>query len=165
MKLTSGVEWALHCCVTLSQSETPVSAARLARLHEIPSAYLAKHLQALSQAGILHSTPGPVGGYTFAHPPAQVSILDVVLAIDGPEPAFRCTEIRRKGPLAVEPERCLTPCAVSRAMSAADAAWRAALQRITIADLAQNIDDDSGGLAMEEVRQWLTGRAEPAPSS
>ena len=156
MKLTNGVEWALHCCVSLSQSRVPVSAARLAKLHGIPPAYLSKHLQSLSQAGILHSTPGPVGGYTFAHPPTQVSVLDVVRAIDGPEPAFRCTEIRRRGPLALEPEKCAKPCAVSRAMAAADTAWRAALQSISIADLIRDIDADSDGTAMDGVRDWLT---------
>ncbi|MET7442212.1 RrF2 family transcriptional regulator [Streptomyces sp. NPDC004082] len=165
MKLTNGVEWALHCCVSLSQSQVPVSAGRLAKLHGIPPAYLAKHLQSLSQAGILRSTPGPVGGYTFAHPPEQVTVLDVLRAVDGPEPAFRCTEIRRKGPLAVQPEKCTKPCAVSRAMAAAEDAWRAALRHITIADLAEDIDADSDGTAMAEVRQWLTGRKEPLPSS
>lgn len=157
MKLSNGVEWALHCCVSLGQSHAPVPAARLAKLHGIPPAYLAKHLQSLSQAGILRSTPGPVGGYSFAQSPTQVSVLDVVLAIDGPEPAFRCTEIRRQGPLGLGPDKCRKPCAVSRAMAAADAAWRAALKGITIADLARDIDADSAGTAMGSVRQWLAG--------
>ncbi|MFF8102236.1 RrF2 family transcriptional regulator [Streptomyces sp. NPDC016640] len=165
MKLTNGVEWALHCCVSLSQSQVPVSAGRLAKLHGIPPAYLAKHLQSLSQAGILRSTPGPVGGYTFARPTEQVTVLDVVRAVDGPEPAFRCTEIRRKGPLALRPEKCTKPCAVSRAMAAAETAWRAALRDITIADLTREIEADSDGTAMDEVRQWLTGRSEPPPSA
>ncbi|MDQ0789735.1 Rrf2 family protein [Streptomyces sp. B3I7] len=155
MKLSNGVEWALHCCVSLTQSQAPVSAARIAKLHGIPSAYLAKHLQSLSQAGILRSTPGPTGGYVLTRAPAQITVLDVVLAIDGPEPAFRCTEIRRKGPLGLGPEKCRTPCAVSRAMAVADSAWRAALKGITIADLAQDIEADSSGSAMGPVRQWL----------
>ncbi|SFY20021.1 Rrf2 family transcriptional regulator [Streptomyces atratus] len=157
MKLSNGVEWALHCCVTLGQSQNPVSAARLAKLHGIPPAYLAKHLQALSQAGILHSTPGPVGGYALTRPPARISALDVVRAIDGPEPTFRCTEIRKRGPLALPPEECMNACAVSRAMATADAAWRAALEGVTIADLTQDIDADSSGTAMSGVREWLAG--------
>ncbi|MFC4118403.1 RrF2 family transcriptional regulator [Nonomuraea zeae] len=155
MKLSNGVEWALHSCVTLSQSEDPVPAARLAELHGTPPAYLAKHLQALSRAGIVHSTAGQVGGYVLTRPAAEISALDVVRAIDGTEPAYRCTEIRRRGPLAVPAERCQTPCAIARAMAAAQDAWSAALAAITIADLAERIDADSDGTAMADVRRWL----------
>ncbi|MEI5035592.1 Rrf2 family transcriptional regulator [Streptomyces sp. S1A(2023)] len=161
MKLSNGVEWALHTCVSLTQSQTPVPAVRIAKLHGIPPAYLAKHLQSLSQVGILRSTPGPTGGYVLTRSPALISVLDVVLAIDGPEPAFRCTEIRRRGPLALGPGECSRPCAVSRAMAAADAAWRGALQGITIADLARDIDADSSGSAMGSVY----GSGWPGPGS
>ncbi|MFI2506168.1 RrF2 family transcriptional regulator [Streptomyces sp. NPDC018972] len=157
MKLSNGVEWALHCCVSLTQSQAPVPAGRIAKLHGIPPAYLAKHLQSLSQSGILRSTPGPTGGYALTRSPDRITVLDVVRAIDGPEPAFRCTEIRRQGPLALDPEKCRTPCAVSRAMAAADSAWRAALEGVTIADLARDIEADSSGSAMGSVRQWLAG--------
>lgn len=109
---------------------------------------------------------GRSGGYSFAQSPTQVSVLDVVLTIDGPEPAFRCTGIRRQGPLGLGPEKCRKPCAVSRTMAAADAAWRAALKGVTIADLARDIDADSAGTAMGWVRQWLagTGIAPTGPS-
>lgn len=157
MKLSSGVEWALHCCVSLSQSEAPVPATRLAELHGVPPAYLAKHLQALSRAGIVRSTPGPVGGYAFTRPADRITALEIVQAIDGPEPAFRCTEIRRNGPLAVPRERCATPCAVARAMGAADRAWREALKEISVADLSRGIDADSSGTAMHDLRDWLAG--------
>lgn len=157
MKLSNGVEWALHCCVSLSQSSVPVPAARLAQLHGVPPAYLAKHLQSLSRAGIVRPTPGPVGGYAFTRPPEQISALEVVQAIDGAEAAFRCTEIRRNGPLAVQPEACVKKCAIARAMAAADTAWRAALSSITVADLGQSIDADSSGTALHDVRHWLSG--------
>ncbi|MBD0740983.1 Rrf2 family transcriptional regulator [Streptomyces sp. CBMA152] len=157
MKLSNGVEWALHCCVSLGQSRAPVPAARLAELHGVPPGYLAKHLQALSQAGILRSTPGPTGGYSFTRPAEDITVLDVVQAVDGREPAFRCTEIRRKGPLALPAEECAKPCAVNRAMQSADKAWRTALKEITIAELADTIDADSSGTAKRDVRKWLVG--------
>ncbi|MEU4347918.1 Rrf2 family transcriptional regulator [Streptomyces sp. NPDC023838] len=157
MKLSNGVEWAIHCCISLGQSRAPVPAARLAELHGLPPGYLAKHLQALSQAGILRSTPGPTGGYSFTRPAGDITVLDVVQAVDGPEPAFRCTEIRQRGPLAQPPRDCAKPCAVNRAMQVADRAWRAALRDITIADLSDTIDVDSSGSAMRDVRDWLDG--------
>lgn len=54
MKLSGGVEWALHCCVVLSQAESPVPTARLAELHGVSKTYLAKHLQSLARAGLVH---------------------------------------------------------------------------------------------------------------
>ncbi|WP_106401450.1 RrF2 family transcriptional regulator [Actinocorallia populi] len=156
MKMSSGVEWALHGCVTLSQSREPVPAARLAELHGTPPAHTAKHLQALSRAGIVRSTMGQAGGYILTRPPAQISALEVVRAIDGTEPAYRCSEIRQRGPLGIPAERCSRPCAISRAMAAAQDAWSDALARISIADLAAGIDADSDGTAMADVRRWLT---------
>ncbi|WP_158883102.1 RrF2 family transcriptional regulator [Amycolatopsis anabasis] len=155
MKLSNGIEWVLHCCVTLSQAQDPVPAQRLAELHDIPPAYLAKHLQALSRAGVVHSSQGQDGGYGLTRSPQEISVLDVVVAIDGSGEFFRCTEIRKRGPLATTPERCTTRCSIARAMANAELAWREALSKITIADLAANIDADSGGTALGDVREWL----------
>lgn len=162
MKLSNGVEWAAHCCVSLSQSSEPVPAARLAELHDVPPAYLAKHLQALSRAGVVSSTPGQVGGYALTRPAAEITLLEIVLAVDGGEPAFRCTEIRQCGPLAASAEQCSSPCAIAQAMASAEQAWRDALAAVSVADLARRIDIQSGHTAMSGVREWLqapTGRA------
>ncbi|SUD47953.1 HTH-type transcriptional repressor NsrR [Nocardia otitidiscaviarum] len=153
--MSNGVEWALHGCVTLSQSREPVPAARLAELHGTPPAYTAKHLQALSRAGIVRSTAGQVGGYALTRAAGRISVLEVVRAIEGHDPAYRCAEIRQRGPLAVPGERCVRPCAIARAMADAQAAWEAALARVSIADLAEAIDVDSDGTAMLDVRRWL----------
>jgi Rrf2 family protein len=155
MKLSNGVEWGMHCCVSLSQAQAPVSAARLAELHGIPYAYLAKHLQALARAGVIESTAGRDGGYELTRPACAITMLDVIQAIDGTEPAFRCAEIRRNGPLAPPPQSCLARCAIARAMASAEAAWRSALATVTIADLATRIDSDTSGSAMDDVRRWL----------
>ncbi|MDH6463992.1 DNA-binding IscR family transcriptional regulator [Micromonospora sp. A200] len=87
-------------------------------------------------------------------------MLDVVTAVDGAQPAFVCTEIRQRGPLATPPEACTRPCPISRAMAGADAAWRAALQAISIADLASGVDDDYGPAALAGLSTWLTARNE-----
>jgi Rrf2 family protein len=153
--MSNGVEWALHSCVTLSQSDRPVPATRLAELHGTPAAYTAKHLQALSNAGIVRSTVGKVGGYTLTRPASAITALQVVHAIDGVQPAYRCAEIRQRGPLGLPAERCERPCAIARAMAAAQDQWSHALADITIADLAAGIDADSNGTAMTDVRRWL----------
>ena len=72
MKMSTGVEWAVHCCVVLSQAEDPVPAQRLAEFHGISRTYLAKHLQQLSRAGLVSSTEGRVGGYVLTRPAAEI---------------------------------------------------------------------------------------------
>lgn len=162
MKLSGGVEWALHCCVVLTAATEPVPAARLAELHDVSGSYLAKQLQALSRADLVRSVQGKAGGYVLTRSPGLITVLDVVTAIDGPQPAFVCTEIRRRGPLAAPAEACTSPCAISRAMSAADAAWRVALQEISVADLAASVTDDYGPGTMASIRTWLSDPAAAA---
>jgi Rrf2 family protein len=165
VRISNGVEWALHCCVVLSQASAPVPAAQLAAFHEVSPSYLAKHLQALSRAGLTRSTQGAVGGYELVREPAAITVLDVVLAVDGHEPAFQCTEIRQRGPLAAAPEACLRPCAVARAMAAAETAWRNALAEVSIADLAADVDVDTAGTAFPRLRAWLGARPSDSGSA
>jgi Rrf2 family protein len=155
MKLSAGVEWAIHSCVVLSQAEGPVPAQRLAEFHEVSKTYLAKHLQQLSRAGLVASTEGRVGGYTLTRPAADISVLDVVLAIEGSESSFRCTEIRQKGPLPASAKACRRPCGVARAMYAAEEAYRASLRAVSIADLAEGVKEDAGPRVFDHVRGWL----------
>jgi Rrf2 family protein len=153
--MSGGVEWALHCCVVLTSAEAPVPAARLAQLHDVSPTYLAKQLQAISRAGLVRSVQGKSGGYVLTRSPTQITVLDVVEAVDGPGPAFVCTEIRQRGPMASPPEACAAPCAISRAMAAAESAWRTALRSVTIADLASSVESDSGEGTLASVGTWL----------
>ena len=79
--------------------------------------------------GVLETVKGPRGGYRLARPPAEITLLDVVEAIDGDEPAFRCTEIRRRGPTAMPAREYTKLCGIHAAFDRADEAWRAELRR------------------------------------
>jgi Rrf2 family protein len=157
MKISEGVEWGLHCCSILAMLPPgyAMPASRLAEFHELPPAYLAKHLQALSRAGIVESSLGPRGGYRLAKPPDQVSMLDVVLAIDGDELAFTCTEIRRCGPAKVDASEYVKPCGIARAMHAAEHAWRAELRGRSIADLVAALPNDVSPRAAAKALVWF----------
>ncbi|MFP5256953.1 MAG: RrF2 family transcriptional regulator [Acidimicrobiia bacterium] len=139
--MSEGVEWTLHCCTILATLPTgqTLPAAKLAEFHDVPPAYLAKHLQATAAAGITETVPGPRGGYRLARPATEVSVLDVVLAVDGEETAFRCSEIRQQGPTAGPPSLYRTPCGIARAMWRAEDAWRTQLRQTTIADLVADL--------------------------
>lgn len=150
-----GVEWALHCCLNLSWVDpgAPVPAGRLAAYHDLPPTYLNKQLQALARAGILASVPGPRGGFTLLRAPERITLMDVVTAIEGAEPAFRCTEIRHRGPAApVDPDP--APCLIDRSMRAAELAWRTALADRTVADLKADVERTAPAVP-ERVRRLL----------
>ena len=140
VKLSAGVEWSIHCCVVLSQAEQPVPSARLAELHGVSKAYLAKHLQSLARAGLVQPSEGRDGGYALTRAAHEITVLQVVQAIDGERPAFRCTEIRQQGVLAAAPEECTAPCGIAKVMATAERAWRDSLAGTTIADLAATLD-------------------------
>jgi Rrf2 family protein len=157
MRLSEGVEWGLHCAVLLAvmPADAALSTTRLAEFHGVPVAYLAKHLQAMSRAGILEAGTGPRGGYRLAPSPADISVLDVVEAVDGDDPAFRCLEIRRRGPAALPAREYRTMCGVHRVMVEADEAWRARLSHTSIADLAVGVARDASPKGVERFGRWL----------
>jgi Rrf2 family protein len=157
MRLSEGVEWGLHCAVLLAvmPPDAALPTSRLAEFYGVPVPYLAKHLQAMSRAGILVAGTGPRGGYRLARPPADVSVLEVVEAIDGEDSAFQCLEIRRRGPTAVPAREYRTMCGIHRVMVEADAAWRAELARTSVADLAAGVARDVTPKAMEKFGSWF----------
>ncbi|WP_037323088.1 RrF2 family transcriptional regulator [Amycolatopsis thermoflava] len=156
MKLSGGVEWALHCCVVLTAAAEPVPAARLAELHGVSGTYLAKQLQSLSRAGLVHSVQGKAGGYVLTRSPEEITVLEVVEAVEGPQSTFVCTEIRQRGPMATPPSACTAPCAIARTMFEADKAWRAALRQVTVADLGRMVGTDYEGDVLGQVGKWLS---------
>ena len=116
MRLSDGVEWGVHVCTLLAAlpADAALPAAKLAEYHGVPSAYLAKHLQALARRRRARDREGPARRLPARRARRPRSrVLDVVEAIDGDEPAFRCTEIRRRGPDA----RCRHASTRSRAAS------------------------------------------------
>ncbi|GAA2820286.1 Rrf2 family transcriptional regulator [Saccharopolyspora taberi] len=140
MRMGQGVEWALHSCVNLTWAGAPVPVTRLAGLYDLPAAYLNKQLQALVRAGILASVPGPKGGFRLGREASEVSLLDVVVALEGPDDAFRCTQIIAKGPGGDPDIDYREHCAVSLSMRQAELAWRRELAARSVAGIARDVE-------------------------
>ena len=150
MKLGDGVEQAIHSVGRLAGlSEGGVlSAAALAEFHGVSTSYLLKHLQLLSGAGIVSTVPGPKGGYRLARTTDKITLLDIVLAVEGPQPAFRCAEIRQRGPNPLPGRYFTKPCGINAAMLKAEKAYRAELAKTSIADILGDLAaTDDGGIA------------------
>ncbi|MHB8664457.1 MAG: RrF2 family transcriptional regulator [Acidimicrobiales bacterium] len=162
MRMSEGVEWAIHCVTVLAlvPADATLSGARLAEFHGVPSAYLAKTLQALARAGIIESAAGRRGGYRLTRPAADISVLDIVLAAEGDAAAFRCSEIRRRGPSAVAARHYTDVCGIAAVMWRAEEAWRTELAASSVADvinhLARSITPESATKAAAWMQEVLT---------
>ena len=86
MKLSRTVAYALQATLQLArrESEAPVPCSRLAAEGEMPERFLLQILRNLVAHGILQSTRGVEGGYTLGRAPEEISLLEVIEAIDGP---------------------------------------------------------------------------------
>jgi len=163
MRMSDGVEWGIHCATVLARldPDATLPGKALAEFHGVSESYLLKHLKALAAAGLLVSVPGPHGGYRLARAPGQITLLDIVRAIDGPEPAFRCTEIRQRGPAALPGKAYRGPCAINAAMLRAEKAWQAELRRTTIQDIADEVICTVDARALARGAAWMKQNQRP----
>jgi len=68
----------------------PLSLAEVARIEQLPLAYLEQLAAPLRRGGLVESTRGAHGGYSLARPPEQISVLDVVTVIEGEVSPVEC---------------------------------------------------------------------------
>jgi len=84
MRITSSIEYATRLMLALSREhgEAPVSAERLSESDGIPSDYVSQILVKLRRAGLVLSHRGSAGGYALSRSPEQITIGQVVRAVD-----------------------------------------------------------------------------------
>jgi Rrf2 family protein len=94
MRLTRASSYALHAVVHMAaqKQNKPMASHHIAKARGIPERFLLKVLKPLVSARVLHSVKGPNGGYRLARSASDLTMLDVVEAVDGP--------IRGQAPLA-----------------------------------------------------------------
>ena len=159
MRISEGVEWGAHCCILLDWlgPSATVPAVKLAAAFELSPSYLNKQLQLLVKADILESTRGGGGGFSLRRGLARISMYDIVVAIEGDESAFRCTEIRQCGLGSSSPKSAFkAPCSVASAMHGAEAAWRQSLQAQSLASVQADAERVAPGLADRIRRDFAT---------
>lgn len=161
MILKSQVEWALHCCAILAglPDGRYLSTKALAELHGVPKEYLSKALQSLSQAGLVHTTLGPSGGYRLAKPATGLTFLDIVEAVEGKTRTFVCNNIRANNPCRPEGYCESGACAVARIMWEADEAWRAKLRSVRLSDLIETLSQEVPEPLWKSTFEWVLERA------
>jgi len=161
MQISKGVEWACHAAALMAAlpNDKAFKAETLARYHEVPAAYMAKQLQALSKAGIVKSSRGARGGYRLAKPPAEINLWDITAAIEGHKNAFKCTEIRQNGPCPARKANCKTPCGIAASFMAAEKAFRDSLGEVSLMQVAMQVMLIKSPQEINKIMQWIEKEA------
>ena len=93
MQITRQADYAIRAILFLAQldSQERASTSQIAEEKHIPPSFLAKIISQLSIAGLIHTSRGARGGVTLARPADQITVIEVVEAIDGPIALNQCT--------------------------------------------------------------------------
>jgi len=131
MRISAKAEYAVRAAVELAAAtgDKPVKAERLATAQEIPLNFLENILGELRHAGVVRSQRGAEGGFRLARPASEVTIADVIRAVDGP-----LASIRGGPPEGVSYTGAAA--ALPNVWIAVRANLRSVLERVTLADVA-----------------------------
>lgn len=151
MRISAKADYAVRAVVELAatDSEKPVKAERIATAQGIPLNFLENILGELRHAGIVRSHRGAEGGFRLARPAAELTVADIIRAVEGPLASVR------GGP----PEEASYSGAAStlpRVWIAVRANLRRVVEQVTIADIAAGqIPADVDELT-EDPGAWVT---------
>ena len=82
MQLNRSTDYALRMLICLSRASGAVSSSKLARAIGVSPRYLLQIGARLRDAGFVHVGHGPAGGYQLSRPPAKISLMDVIMAMN-----------------------------------------------------------------------------------
>ena len=130
MRTTAKADYALRAAAELAAAgEGPVKSEQIARAQSIPAKFLESILLDLKRAGLVQSQRGADGGYWLARPATEISLADVIRAVEGPLAHVR----------GLAPEQLEYGGAAERLRDvwiAVRASLRSVLEQVTLADLA-----------------------------
>ena len=86
MKLTPAAEFAIRgiCVLAEHGGQTPMNLAAICEKRDLSKQYLAKIFGSLARAGLVTPVRGKHGGYTLARAPGEITVLEIIEAIEGP---------------------------------------------------------------------------------
>ncbi len=107
MRLNRSVGYGLMAVayVALHSKDGLVMAAKVAKAYNIPLEYLLKIMQQLVRANVLSSKRGPGGGFSLARPAKEITMLEIIEAVDGPwRQNMEMAALTKNAPFAVKME-------------------------------------------------------------
>jgi Rrf2 family protein len=160
--LTVSVEYGIHCLLWLVDAgDRQPSSRDLAELQGISPSFLAKIFPKLEKAGLVAANEGVQGGYRLARDADDITLLQIVDAIEGEKPLFDCQQIRgRCAVFGDSAPRWATDgtCAIHAVMLRAEKAMRQTLAESTLGSVAATFRAKSPAPFADEVGEWLDDR-------
>jgi Rrf2 family protein len=130
VRITAKVDYAVRAAIELGAAPegTPVKGERLASAQGIPMKFLENILAELKRSSIVASQRGADGGYWLARPASEVTVADIIRAVEGP-----LANVRGLRPEELDFEGTAEP--LQRMWISVRASLRGVLEHVTIADL------------------------------
>lgn len=146
MRITAKADYAVRAAAELASaidSDRPVKGETIATNQGIPQKFLENILSDLRQSGLVKSQRGVDGGYRLAKAPADVSVADIIRAVEGP-----LASVRGEAPEDVAYSGAAQP--LQDVWIAVRAALRNVTEHVTLADLAAgHVPDDIAKMARD----------------
>jgi Rrf2 family protein len=150
MRVTAKVDYAVRAGAELAAAsgEGPVKGERIAQSQQIPLKFLENILLELKHAGLVQSQRGADGGYWLAQPAEEISLADVIRAVEGP-----IANVRGERPEQVEYPGAAGP--LREVWIAVRGNLRAVLEKVTLADVAAGRLPDEVSRIAADPDAWL----------
>jgi Rrf2 family protein len=148
VRVSAKADYAIRAAVELAaKGDGPIKGERIAQAQQIPSNFLENILGDLRNAGIVASRRGADGGYWLARPAEEVSLADIIRAVDGPLANVRGV---RSELLSYEG----SAHRLRDVWIAVRASLRSVLERVTLADVARGELPDHVRALAEDPDAW-----------
>jgi Rrf2 family protein len=129
MKFSKSTELAIHGLWLLANKRPGLLLiAEMAEAQKVSESYLAKIFQKLARKGLVYSTRGKRGGFTLAREPNEISVADIVRAVEAEEPLYDCMDVGRGC-------RSRAACLLREVFERAEQQMYATLEKTSLADL------------------------------
>jgi Rrf2 family protein len=151
MRLSARADYALRAAIELAAAENGhVTAEQVAKAQRIPGKFLEAILTQLRRAGLVRSQRGPDGGFWLARPADEISLADIIRAIDGP-----LVDVRGERPEKVGYTGAAEP--LQTVWIALRANERAILEEVTLAHLVSRDLPVRVRELADDPRAWVSG--------
>ncbi len=151
MRISAKVDYAVRAAVELAAAsdEKPVKAERIATAQDIPLNFLENILGELRHSGIVRSHRGAEGGFRLARPAEEISIADIIRAVEGPLASVR-------GGPPEQSEYSGASEALLRVWIAVRASLRSVAEHVTVADVASGTLPEAIDKLTQDPEAWVT---------
>ncbi|MCC7042048.1 MAG: Fe-S cluster assembly transcription factor [Burkholderiales bacterium] len=158
MRLTTKGRFAVTAMIDVAMhgGSAPVALAAVSSRQKISLSYLEQLFGKLRRSGLVESVRGPGGGYHLARPQREVSVADIILAVDEPIDATQCGGKEN----CLDDRRCMT----HDLWMSLNAHIFSFLSAVTLAELVQQ-QQAEGVAVLRDHRHAATGPAPPVPAA